>query len=380
MRDLPTVVDAPEALSPDMLTALLGSDGARVRSVTRGGVWEGGYSIAYQLLLDWGGGAGDPGPTPRGTPAGVVLKVPRSDVPAEWTARNARQEYHFYRELAALTPRVPTIGCYAGAYDAEQGTYCLLLEDMSGSHTTPRAQNAVPPPDHAAQALEGLARLHASWWDDPRLATLAATERTENGSALGTSGASGAPSAIAVDTERAVEAFLRYLGDALPEPRRRALRDIAAFLPEVIARQRAGPMTLVHGDANWRNFLFPRDPGGTVLLFDWQTWTVASPVVDLGYMMGRHWTDEPNVDLVEALLRRYHQTLLAQGVSSAAYPWRRCWDDFRLALVRPPTGAAVAWFRWGSLSDPPEQWLRYTQRVFVLHDALDCAALVPARA
>jgi aminoglycoside phosphotransferase (APT) family kinase protein len=269
-----------------------------------------------------------------------------------------------------------------------------LLEDVSATRVTVRAQNAVPPVERALAAIEVVARLHAAWWDHPRLDTLTAARRPDGGRVPG------ATFGITVDTARVVEAFLDYLGDALPEPRRRALRDIAAFVPDLVACQRAGPQTVVHGDLNWRNFFFPRDAGvadgatgatgaggaggatgnGDVLLFDWQTWDIGAPTADLGYMFGRNWTLEPNVDLVEALMRRYHQTLLANGVSEASYPWRRCWDDFRLAMVRPPTGAAIAWFRWGKPSDPPERWLRYVERVFVLHDALDCAALVTARA
>src|SRR5919202_1341330 len=57
MRPLPAVVDAPEALFPDHLGGVFGADSGRVRGLRRGAVWEGGYSMVYQVLLDWEGAA-----------------------------------------------------------------------------------------------------------------------------------------------------------------------------------------------------------------------------------------------------------------------------------------------------------------------------------
>src|SRR5205823_1785826 len=114
------------------------------------------------------------------------------------------------------------------------------------------AHNAVPSTDQALAAIEVVARLHAAWWNDPRLDSFIA-RRPDSGSPP--------PSlpSLAIDPQQAVEAFLAYIGNALPEPRRRALRDIAAFVPDLVARQRAGPQTLIHGDVNWTNLFFSRE-------------------------------------------------------------------------------------------------------------------------
>ena len=65
----------------------------------------------------------------------------------------------------------------------------------------------------------------------------------------------------------------------------------------------------------------------------------------------------------QALLRTYHQSLLALGVSEAAYSWERCWLDYLLQLWRPfvailtlcPNFAEQRRSRTGMFSEAPTQ-------------------------
>src|SRR5438132_1203024 len=63
-------------------------------------------------------------------------------------------------------------------------------------------------------------------------------------------------------TERTVQAFLQFLGDRLSAPRRRVFERLLANQASLRGRQIARPHTVVHGDAHWWNFLYPRESNG----------------------------------------------------------------------------------------------------------------------
>jgi Ecdysteroid kinase-like family len=364
---------SPEVLrSPEQVTAAYVSEAVRAAGeLLRGSAervehtppWRGGSSLVYPLRITYSPDA------PAAAPRRLVLKVPRPDVAAPVTARNARQEFGFYARLAPQMPAVPTVRCYAGAHEPARGAYHVVLADLSATHAPPR-DNVPPAEPLCAAAVRSLARLHAHWWQHPRLGRDLGTPRPA------AAGEAGLATAMA-NNERAIGAFLDYLGPELPPAWRRRHPQCLAFLPQVRRSRVAGPVTLTHGDPQWRNFLLPRDSArGTARLFDWQTWDAGVPMDDLWYMIGRHWFPEPRPELVERLLRHYHTALLGAGVAAAGYPWGRCWDDFRVALLRSPLSVTTGWQRRGTPGDPRALWAQRVVWSWMLVDALHCAELV----
>jgi aminoglycoside/choline kinase family phosphotransferase len=164
----------------------------------------------------------------------------------------------------------------------------------------------------------------------------------------------------------------------LPDQRRRTYERLAAVFPDLLRRQRQAPVTLIHGDAHWRNFLYPNDRAADrTRIFDWQSCTAGSAAHDLAYMLPRHWHPEPRRDLMDHLLARYHHTLLRCGVTD--YAWDELWANFRLAAARHMVAPATNWYRWG-LSDarpmPPAERAQRLERFLVPFDALRCQELL----
>jgi hypothetical protein len=65
---------------------------------------------------------------------------------------------------ARLVPR-----CFDAAWDADTNAWHLLLEDLTDSHFTLGNWPMPPTLAHSEQIIAARARVHAAWWDDPRL-------------------------------------------------------------------------------------------------------------------------------------------------------------------------------------------------------------------
>lgn len=97
------------------------------------------------------------------------------------------------------------------------------------------------------------------------------------------------------------------------------------------------PQCLVHGDLRLDNIFFDGDE--VRALIDWQLTRTAAAVVDVAYFIAG--SVEPDVDEaeVEALLRRYHDALVANGVTD--YPWERFLADYDDGLLATLGGVTL---------------------------------------
>jgi hypothetical protein len=168
-------------------------------------------------------------------------------------------EVRFYREIAPVVGvRVPA--CYRAEDDAS-GTL-LELEDLSA--WSPGADPA------AAAALLG--GMHQRWrgdaprrwpWLRPLGAGVDLVERLYTETWAGLSGRADLPSAVA------------SFGARLAEPGQVTAAEQAIG--------KAGPLTLVHGDAQGRNMR--TSPDGEVALLDWEDVSAAPGVLDLAWLL-----------------------------------------------------------------------------------------------
>jgi aminoglycoside phosphotransferase (APT) family kinase protein len=369
MMVLPNEVLAhPEQATAEWLTGVLRAGGyltgGRVTDVAYAHNDDAGMSLVCPLDVRYSAD------TPLEERPRLLLKLARADRAATaggfagfTMAEHYEKEVRFYNALAPLMPRVPTVPCYHAVHNPSTGRGHVLLQDLSQTHFVPPRR--YPPDEHVCeQAIDVLARLHAHWWMDPRL-----------GGEVGRFPNYVAPGGWADTAGRSLNRFLAFLGDDLPRARRRQYERLLAYVPTYAHLRRQGPVTLVHQDAHWRNFLYPREPGkDTARLFDWQSWNAGVPAADLAYMIAWHWSPEPQMELMERLVRRYHAGLLQNGV--AGYRWQDCWNHYRLAVVRAPFGPAAAWSSWGSPDDPTSKWLPRVESAFVLFDALRCEELL----
>jgi len=293
-------------------------------------------SEVAQLLIEYD--AEDAGP------ASVFFKRPLPDGPAG-SGEAAQREMAFYAGVGAATPRGLLPRCFEAAPGTGGRSPYLLLEDLTDSHAVV-GEWPLPPPVATCEAIvDTVARFHAFWWNHPSLGTPVAPYRD----------------AVDLDRFRAdlarrVASFVEHLGDRLSPDRRLIYERFVRSLPRLLERYRSRRhLTIVHGDAHVWNLLVPRDRAlRDIRLIDWEGWHPNVATNDLAYMMALHWYPERRRLLEQPLLRRYHDGIVAAGVTG--YSFDALWEDYRLSalrcLTRPVWQQSLglgAWIWWSHL-------------------------------
>jgi thiamine kinase-like enzyme len=295
----------------------------------------------------------------RNAPRFVIFKTglpERSN--GSWNA--GQQEVAFYTQVAAVMSARVVPRCFEGHWHSDTDAWHVLLEDLTDSHTIAAAWPLPPTMEQCERILQTLARFHAEWWDNPRL-----------GASIGTW-----LDTAAIDQylKRFADRYARFadrLGDRLPRERRDLYERFIEAAPRLLARYHSHRnMSIVHGDAHVWNYLLPRDGGDDVRLFDWDAWRAGVAANDLAYMMATHWYPERRRRIEQALLDRYHATLVQHGVRG--YDRRALDDDYRASvlwqLMTPVWQAAI--------DLPPMIWWSHLERILLAIDDLDCRELL----
>jgi len=301
-----------DALDPAWLTEKLRAAGypeARVKDVvaeplSTGGAW----CDIRRLLLNYDNPV-------DGLPASLIAKAPRNGParPAGSALGLFDREMRFYRELAVDVPlRIPK--CFHPG-DGDAGNEPILLEDLTAWSAGNQLTGLTL--DQARVLLEDLAGLHAKFWNSARLAGQDWLLRID------------APAHIAVMEQMAaagIDPMRKRFEDTIgPDAMHRGLAVCRRFGEVLRTIGESEPKTLVHEDFRLDNILF--GPGGERLVLDWQVPSYARAVHDVAYLL----TGSLPADLLsghwESLLRRYHDRLLAGGVTG--YPWDEVLAQYR---------------------------------------------------
>jgi hypothetical protein len=309
MIDVPT----DESIDAGWLTAQLRSHGfaAEVKDFTRRQIGTGqiGKCIRYEMDID-----GD-----SAAPRSLIGKFPSDDPLSRATGvalRNFLKEVSFYQQLQSSL-RIRTPRCYFAQIKDEGPEFMLLLEDLSPAEQG--NQLAGCSETVARAALSQLVGLHAPSWNDARLLEL---------DWLGQS----TPESGAMVTSlynAQLPGFMERFGDKLDADQRAI---ITAFGQSSALQQRSQsePFALVHIDFRLDNLLIDETgPEPIVTTVDWQSITVGNPMTDVAYFIGAGLLADTRRSAEDALVREYHQALLAAGI--ADYAWTNCWEDYRRA-------------------------------------------------
>jgi Ecdysteroid kinase-like family len=305
------LIRRPEDLSPDWLTDVLCASGAAspqaaVESFEAVAIGTGQMSDSYRLHLTWddAGAAG---------PSTVVLKVAALDDTSRSTGVGLgiyQREILFYREVA---PRVggPVAPCHVAVHDPANGWFTLLLEDAAPAVQGDQIAGCTV--DEARLAMRELARLHAPVWNDVEL---------DHSEWIGQS------SAVTGDVIRALlDGFIERYDDRIAPEHRAIIEDVVERIDPWLA-DRTRPFSIVHGDYRLDNMLFGRAGSARPLtVVDWQTVSWGAPLLDAAYFVGAGLPRDDRRAHEQALVREYHQNLLALGVGDFA--WEECWEGYR---------------------------------------------------
>jgi hypothetical protein len=347
-------------ITPDWLTDRLRRSGAlpsgAVRSVTVTRVHTDQlHSLGYFLHIVY------TADVPVTAPMHLFLKLPRPGADPAVTMKVGMREVGMYRALARDQTSLPVIPCYDAAYDAEQPAYHLLLADLSATHDQPADYRTIAD-RYIERTVDSLALFHAYWWEHARL-----------GCDVGDLPDAPSITAGCKRLRAALPAFADLLGERMSPEDRRIYERVLVALPTLRAR-RAAPrgQTIVHGDAHFWNFLYPRDlHGGHTCIIDWHTYYVGRGADDLAYAIVLRY---PHRTLANErrLVRRYHDGLLAHGVTD--YAEAACWDDYRRAAAEH----VVASLGWWCSGLPESFWGAFVQPPLRAFRDLMCAAILPS--
>lgn len=291
-------------------------------------------------------------------PATIILKTNRVDRASLWSEMN--QEITFYSNIAPCMPAGYVPCCFDASWNGETKAWHVLLEDLTDTHSSATTWPLPPTFEQCERIVGALARIHAAWWDDPRL-----------GNSIGTwTGPDGLDKYMQALTERFAR-FTDEVGDRLPHERRDLYQrcfDAAPRLSERYYTHRN--MTIMHGDAHVWNCLCPKDGGADVRFFDWDCWRVDTGSDDLAYMIAMHWYPDRRHRFERRLLDCYHAELVAHGVRG--YERRDLDDDYRLSVL----WQIMTPINQFALKIPPLIWWNNLERTFLAVDDLGCRELL----
>lgn len=258
---------------------------------------------------------------PAHAPTSLVAKLPTAD-PGGQAMGNMmglwERESRFYADVAEqVTVRVPR--CYYNAARPEDTAYVLLLEDLAPLRAADQLDGASPV--QARRVLEELARFHASWWDDPRLATFDWMPRVDG------------PLSQLIEPMFAAgwSGFLDRYRDRI-DPRTIGWAEV--FVSRIGAWMQgyaSESVTIAHGDFRLDNMLF--GPDGEFALIDWQMSMCCPGQADVVYFLATNLTPDVRREHEADLLRLYYDTLLREGVDGSTYAFETLSRGYREGLV-----------------------------------------------
>jgi Ecdysteroid kinase-like family len=253
-------------------------------------------------------------------PATVISKFPTTD-PANRPVGDAlgiyEREIKFFREIAPVTSlTVPH--CYTAQSDPQSGTHVLLLEDLQRYEMGDQVIGATV--SRAEKIVDGLVTLHARWWDTEELHAL---------DWLPTSADPAYVAAVPAIYEAGLPILERDWAGRVGADAIALAQRIGAQFDDVLRRTAEAPTTFLHTDTRLDNFFFTEsdDP----IFIDFQLCVRGRGPADVAYLIGTSMDVELQRTNWQRLLRRYHDGLLAAGVSG--YSWERCLHDYRESVL-----------------------------------------------
>jgi hypothetical protein len=304
----PALPDRPDLVSAEWLSRALepvvpGIDIARVEVLDQ----HSGTTGRMRIRLDRA--PGSPGPD------SVFVKLPPFDESQRQLVAATdmgRREAWFYAGPAREVPLPVPAPYYAAAGD-EPTEYVIVLEDLvaRGCRFTTRLEPVAE--DGGGQLIEGLARLHAHFWNDDRFDDELSWVRPAMRGPFG---------AMLVDDARA------QFADEFP-PVFTALCDLYVEHHERICELwDDGERTLIHGDTHAGN-QFVGDRG--VGLYDWAVLSRSPGIRDIAIYLGNSCPTELRRDHERRWIGAYREVLVREGVDAPSFD--TLWDRYRMAVL-----------------------------------------------
>ena len=106
---------------------------------------------------------------------------------------------------------------------------------------------------------------------------------------------------------------------------------LAPKAAEYPAKAWQGPLVVTHGDYRLDNLLFSDGDKPTATVIDWQSVLLGPPLIDAGIFLGTCLTPEARREHQDDLLKRFHDGLVAGGVTGFSFD--DCRESFRICSL-----------------------------------------------
>jgi len=276
-------------------------------------------------------------------PPSLFVKLPPFDVAQRKFVDMAGlgvAEALFYRDLAhEITLRIP--GVHYAAVD-DDGRYVMVIEDLAAAGCRfPR-----PGDDDVAEwgggIVEELARLHAPYWDSPRLRDGGDLVWVTNGGRTGRNVPKGRGGGY---VGLALEQFGDEMGPAFRRLAQLYIEHTARIMGEVLDE---GTHTLIHGDPHLGNLFIDTNgiDGNRVGFLDWAMLDRRTGMRDVSYVLCNSIPPDVRRAHEREWVARYLATLADFGVPLDA---DTAWEQYRLYAVYSwvsATSTAAVGNRW----------------------------------
>ena len=314
-----------EDLTPEWLSVALSGTlpGVRVRTAT---VLHDHVGTTTHVRV----ALGYEGTPPDGAPDAVFAKL-ASQAPGIRVFGNVmglgRKEVAFYRDLAPeLTLRLPQT--FHARHDPRDGTFVILQADLQAPGLRFATMGEECTLDDAYAVVTGLAELHATFWDSPRLAGDLAWVPAPETDPEGDLGR--------LVTRLSTKRYLERYAELIPEPIRADAPLIDEHREQLDLIMGEGPRTVLHGDCHIGNLYFTDEGAG---FLDWQVVRQGPGMRDVTYFLVSSLPVELRRDHERALIEYYLGELEGRGVTPSTFD--QAWAQHRLMVVNPWIAALV---------------------------------------
>lgn len=322
----PAVVDRPDDISPEWITAALRASGLDVEITAVAFTPIGTGQMADSFRFELAHAQAGPGSNALSS---VVVKMQAADTASRQAGASGayESEIRFYQELApTLSIRIPE--CYCAVGPDGENRFALVLEDLAPAEQGDQLRGCNV--EQAQSAVVNLAGLHGPRWCDRALVDFKWLRRI-------TEPLAGIVQAMMVDS---TARFIDHYGSCVSDADASVLRAFAERSGHWLC-ERSERFAPIHGDYRLDNLLFATPAGGSpVAAVDWQTTEVGLPGRDLAYFLGNSLLSEDRRKHEHALVRTYHEALLESGVSD--YTLDDCFDDYRYGQFQGPLITVLA--------------------------------------
>ncbi|MFM8563356.1 MAG: phosphotransferase family protein [Acidimicrobiia bacterium] len=262
---------------------------------------------------------GSEGPRPTTMIAKCQAVAPGNVFMSQAMGFYERESSFYSRFSRTINLRVPH--CHYTDVDPSGAPYIVLIEEITDARMVDQVVGADL--DDTAAILDQAVTLHSTFWDNDLLRSLSWLPPMNNPLYR----------AAREMAEPKLESFIATWSGILPERTLGWMRELTPKYPDMVDWWvDQGHATFVHMDFRADNFLFGGSAGaGTVTVLDWQLSARHVGLWDVANFLGQSVTIENRRSWEGELVRRYHDGLLAAGVTG--YPWERCWRDYRYCLL-----------------------------------------------